>query len=456
MGDEGTYRAGEELAIGGLGEAAGETTSTFSRLPGDYPIRAWFGSHRPFVLEFSFFLGSVVALQGSRFLFTLGVASGLRPADFTAWAQFVTLVGYAPAILLGIGNGLNRLLPILVGQGASDEADEVEATTWGAVVSVGVVAVALTAVLAAARASTWLTMAMLAGAAMTVYQIQQFTMRSRLLFNRASAQQAGWACIMVASLGLLVVGAHASLASVLWIWTAGSLGSLAIGWALRRPVVRRPSGPRALSLLAMGFPIMLSGLLGNLFYTADRWVAAGRLEPAAAGSYALASLMASAVFLMPSVIAQQLYPRLGMLFGRNPCGATLLAAAHRQSLAAAGASLIAAMGVAAFAAVVLPALLPQYGTAVAPAVILSVGIVALAAGTGYSNLLLVIGAQWLYLGVQAVCFAVALGLMWIGCGIGGGVGLAFGFAMGQLLLTAALAVSARTRLSWRSQPLRWA
>ena len=63
--------------------------------------------HRARLIEFGLFFGSVVALQGGRFAFTLLVAAGLQPVDFTNWAQFVTFVGYAPAMLLGSGNGMN-------------------------------------------------------------------------------------------------------------------------------------------------------------------------------------------------------------------------------------------------------------------------------------------------------------------------------------------------------------
>jgi O-antigen/teichoic acid export membrane protein len=411
-------------------------------------VRAWLRVDRAGIVEFSFFLGSVLALQGSRFLFTLLVAAGLQPSEFIAWAQFVTFVGYAPAILLGVGNGMNRLVPILVGRGERAEAERAESATWSMVGVVVVASLALSAVLAWADISSWLVAAVLAGCAMTVYQVQQFAMRSRLLFNRASAQQWGWACIV--GIGALVLlRSDRSLESVLWIWTAGALAAIAIGYALRRAVVMRPSPARTWRLMSMGFPIMLSGLLGNLFYTADRWIASGRLDPSAAGSYGLASLIASAIFLVPSVIAQQQYPRLAMLYGGDASAARLRDAARHQSLAAVTASVVTALGVAAFSLLIIPTILPAYSAAAVPAVILSFGIAALAGGTGYGNLLIVVGALWSYLAIQVVCFAIALVLMWVGSGLGGGIGLAIGFAVGQAILVTALIISARILVARR-------
>jgi O-antigen/teichoic acid export membrane protein len=400
----------------------------------------WQRVDRARIVEFSLFLGSVLALQGTRFLFTLLVAAGLRPSDFTAWAQFVTFVGYAPAILLGVGNGMNRMVPILVGRGERAEAEQAESATWWMVGVVVVASLALTALAAWAGMSSWLVAAVLAGCAMTVYQVQQFAMRSRLRFNRASAQQSGWACLVGVG-ALVLLRSDRSLESVLWIFTAGVLAAIAVGYALRRPIVMRPSPARTWRLMSMGFPIMLAGLLGSLFYTADRWVASARLEPSAAGAYGLASLIAAAVFLVPSVISQQQYPRLAMLYGGDASAAQLRAAARRQSLVAVAASAITALGVAAFSLLIVPRLLPAYGAATVPAVILSFGIAALAGSIGHANLLVVIGALWAYLAIQVSCFAIAVLLMWLGCGLGGGVGLAIGFAAGQVIMTTVLIIA---------------
>lgn len=398
------------------------------------------------ILEFVFFLGSVVALQASRFLFTLLVAGGLRPAEFTSWAQFVTFVGYAPTLLFGVANGMNRVIPIHIGRGEAAEAAEAEGATWSMVATMTVASLALSALLAWAAVSAWLAAAILAGAAVTVYQVQQFAMRSRLQFNSASTQQWGWTFIIGLG-GVVLLLSDRSLGSVFGIWTAGAALAIVIGFVLRRPVVTRPSASRTWRLLTMGFPIMLSGLLGNLFFTADRWAAVARLEPSAAGSYGLASLVASAAFLVPTVIAQQQYPRLAMLYGAGAGAAELMSAARRQSLVAAGASLATGIGITAFTFLIVPSVLPAYDAVAIPAAVLSFGIAALAGGTGYGNLLIVVGAMWAYLGILASCFVIAVPLMLLGSELGGGVGLALGVAGGQAILMVVLITSARKILA---------
>ena len=109
------------------------------------------------------------------------------------------------------------------------------------------------------------------------------------------------------------------------IWTASVL--LAVGIRIHRASPQCPgsSVSRAIRVTRMGFPIMLVGLLGSLYYTADRWIAAGSLTAADAGSYGLASLVASAAFLVPMVIAQQQYPRLANLYGKGVGSVVLIA-----------------------------------------------------------------------------------------------------------------------------------
>ena len=84
-----------------------------------------------------------------------------------------------------------------------------------------------------------------------------------------------------------------------------------------------------------------------------------------------------------------------------------------------------------------------------PAVILSFGIISLALATGYANLLVVVGALWWYLGIQAVSIAAALALMVAGAYLGGGAGLAVGAAAGQAGLMMAVLVASR-RVSRRA------
>ena len=194
--------------------------------------------HRARLIEFSLFFGSVVALQGGRFVFTLVVAAGLRPADFTDWAQFVTFVGYAPAMLLGAGNGMNGLVPILIGRGDAEQANEVEGSTWLAALAATSAALVLAVALTVAHASAWLIGALIAGSVVAIYQVQQFGMRSRLQFNIASLQQMSWAMLIMAGCALQWLLVGRSLDQAMAIWTASALLAVVVGFAVRWPSVQ--------------------------------------------------------------------------------------------------------------------------------------------------------------------------------------------------------------------------
>jgi hypothetical protein len=106
---------------------------------------------------------------------------------------------------------------------------------------------------------------------------------------------------------------------------------------------------------------------------------------------------------------------------------------------------VAAGGIAVFA-VVIPSLLPAYGAAVAPTIILCLGLVAMAGATGYANAMVVVGALWHYLAVQGGCLAVAIVLMALGASTAGGTGLAIGAAAGQVLMLLGVGIAGRSTL----------
>ena len=385
------------------------------------------------LVEFAVLFGSVVSLQGARFLFTLLVAAEVGPAEFLVWTQFATLVSYAPVMILGAGNGMNRVVPILVGSGEEAEADRVEASTWFVAGIAVAICLGLAVVLAWPAESALAALIVVSCGAVTVYQLEQFGMRSHLAFLRSGAHQWGWALSVIVGC-VAYLASDRSLPTGLMIWTATALAAVALGFLLRSPKLGPTSPSRMASVVKMGFPLMLAGLLGTLFYTADRWIASLTLEPDVAGVYGLASLMAAVVFLVPMVVAQQQYPRLAQAYGAGASADTLRGAARRQSLVAAGASLFASIGVAVAAVGIVPVVLPAYAAVAGPAVILSVGMVALGGSTGFGNLLIVIGARWTYLAILCASFAALVVLMLVGSLVGGVIGLAVGVGIGQLVM----------------------
>jgi O-antigen/teichoic acid export membrane protein len=181
-------------------------------------------------------------------------------------------------------------------------------------------------------------------------------------------------------------------------------------------------------LAVVGVPIMLAGLVFSVFVTMDRWMAIALLGFERAAPYALASLIATAMLVVPTVVSQQTYPRMAIARGRGASSEELFAMAHHQGLIA--ASIVAPIGVAlvVFGWLGIPALLPAYIDAGPAVVVLSFGFVTLAFMTGYGNYLNVVGAQWQYLGAQVTAAGIAVIFILVGGLTLGLTGIAVGMA----------------------------
>lgn len=396
--------------------------------------------------EFLWFGGSTIVYQGSRFAFSLAAARSLNAADFTAWALVVALLAYAPAVLLGVSNGMSRELPILSGRGELRSMDRVLSATWVATgialaalaVIAGVVALALPAV-----GTEVALVALLAGGTI-VFGIQQFVLRSRLRFDAASLQLAVFGAAAIAVAVLLAFSADAGLAFAATLYGVPLMAGIATGIAVERPAISLPaSAAVAMRLAGIGFPIMLAGLVFSLFVTLDRWTAALLLGAERAAPYTLASLLAAALLVVPTVVSQQTYPRMAVARGEGADAVALRAMARQQGVRAGGLVLPIAAAVVGFAFIGIPAWLPAYRDATGAVVALSIGFAALAAFTGYGNYLNVVGAQWRYLAAQVAGVVAAVPLMVAGGASFGLTGIGIAMAASHVLYGALLFMVAR-------------
>ena len=400
--------------------------------------------------EFTVFAASVATLQGARFLYSLAVASVVSLSDFALWALLAALITYAPALMLGVVNGMAREVPILLGASRGEEATTDEVATWWSGVAailiiavVGVIGVAAQLVEPAPAAAVAFALA-----AAVLFQIQQFVFRSRLAFGSASLQQGIMGVgLLVMSVALITVGAATFVVAATWYATVQAV-AVAAGLLLSRPAAGRFSPGAVRRLVAIGFPIMLVGVLFSVFITADRWVATTVLGPAGAAPYALASVIGSALLVLPSVISQHTYPRMAVMLGQSNDPGRAFEMASRQNRFALLATIPVAAIVALGAVALIPPLFPEYSGAVAPTIVLCAGLVALSAFSGYGNFLNVMDEQWTYLRVQAVSLAGALVAMVVGALALGLIGIGLGAAgaylvYGILLARAAAAVRRR-------------
>jgi O-antigen/teichoic acid export membrane protein len=399
--------------------------------------------------EFALFAVSVAIFQGSRLLLNMVGAAELSASDFNTWVLVLTALGYAPFLLVGITNGMNRVIPVLLGKNLGAEAERAEQAAW--VVVLWVAGTLLVAGLFSALANSILAFALLAASLTIAYQAQQFGLRSRFLFNRASAQQLIGGIALIVCAGLLWLHGSAAFSLLMGLYII-ALGFVVVsGAVLRRPVLPKHDRRLLAEMITTGFPMMLIGLVFSFLITADRWIATVALGPRGAAPYALASLVASVGLLIPNIVAQQVYPRMARAFGRNESASGLLRMASQQGVAAAGLTVPAAFAVVFFMAVVIPRVVPQYDVAALPASIIALGLVPLALFTGYGNFLNVVGAYWAYLRIQMLALVLALILMWIGVQLLALPGLALGLSLslltyGLMVRATAIAVSHQDRI----------
>jgi O-antigen/teichoic acid export membrane protein len=394
--------------------------------------------------EFSLLAGSVAALQASRFAYSLLVADGVPRADFALWALLAALVGYAPAFLLGVLNGMARELPILTGSSRPRDAESAEAATWWTGLGVIVGLVAGGGVVAAfSREPAPVLASTLALGAAVVFQIQQFTLRSTLRFNRSGAQQLTLAVAIGVAGAYVATNPDPSFTTAAVAFAVSQIVAVAIGFLLRAPATGRFKQPMFRRLLKVGVPIMLVGILFSFLVTADRWIATVVFGPAEAAPYALASIIGSAMLILPGVLAQQTYPRMAIAFGETGDPRIAFRMARRQNRIAILLAVPAVLAVGLGLIVLIPRLLPEYVDAVIPSMLLLLGLLALSAFAGWGNFLNVIGAQWEYLRMQALGLVIAIVLMLVGAGTAGLAGIALGASVAYLAYGVLLEVAAR-------------
>ena len=401
--------------------------------------------------EIGLFGASTIAYQGARFIFSIAAATVLAPADFTGWAMALALLVYAPALLFGINNGMAREVPMATGAGLSEVADravEVTSAVTGLVVALVMLGSLIVAALAPGSSVNVIAVAVLVSGTL-VYGVQQFILRSRLRFGAASLQQGTFGALMLVAAILLVSRGTAGFAAAVTLYGGPLVAAIIIGFILdRRPLSFRLDSGDARRLASVGLPIMLAGLVFSVLVTLDRWIAVNLLGPEQAAPYALASLMAAAMLVAPTVVSQQTYPRMAIALGRGVGPVELLAMARSQGVLAAALVAPVAIALSGFAILGVPLILPQYEAAIPSVVLLSGGFIVLGYLTGYGNYLNVVGAQWRYLQAQLAGIAIALVLTLAGGMAFGLSGIAAGMALSHIAYGGLLrAVATRTGIS---------
>jgi O-antigen/teichoic acid export membrane protein len=387
---------------------------------------------RPMFREFVGFGGSTFLLQASRVGSGLIVAAMLGPVTWGTWYVLNLVIAYGSLTHLGALNGMNREVPSALGRGDEASATAVRRNALGlTLVGTGTASILLLAYAATAPSVVGvadMTLMLILLWATQAYSFVSTSLKSTTHFNALSKLQAMSSALYplltivgAAVYGLpgFIVGQVLVFAAVCLIAWRGSSVEFSARFDLRH--VR--------SLVRIGFPIMLVGLVYALFTTVDRWVVMAFLGTEALGHYSLAIMAFGAVGLLPQVVAQQYYPRVAHAWAAHgDTGELRLLATRIRNM-----TLLTSVPVTAILVLVLPpavlAFLPAYSPGV-PALLITIFVPIVGAfGQGYGGVLHMLDRQvWLLFAIvaaAAVNLAVSVALI-------GAYGLA-GVAMGSLI-----------------------
>jgi O-antigen/teichoic acid export membrane protein len=389
----------------------------------------------------------IATYQAARLVVNIAAAGVLGPSVFGQWVLLTLILQYASFATLGLPNAAGREVPVRLGADRPNDAALVEDVTLGGTLVAALTGASLAIIVVLAMMDTSdpdrFVIALLLGLAVAsqqVYLLMQVFFRSRFAF-RAVAGQMGLAgvVVLVSGLTLLPLGVAGLSASVV----LGHATALLAGARLlpRRP---RPRWDPAESrrLISIGFPIMLAGFAFILLTTADRWLVLAFLGREAVGVYGLVGMMVSGLLLVASVAGQQYFPRMAFAFGAGEGGHELASIARSQGRVTAVAMAAIALPTVAGAWIAVTYLLPAYHEALIPLTIMSAGILAYAASSGFGNLLNVVGHHREYLTLQLL--AVAVDVILVACALAVG-GRLLGVAVATALTFGAYAYALRRR-----------
>ena len=233
------------------------------------------------------------------------------------------VLGYTRFLQLGIFNGLNRELPYYVGKGDRERVNELAAAAQACAIAVGgLVGLALLGVAAwyavhgqLERASGWAANAVLGAVFFYGSMYLQATYRTAHDFARLSLANviqnslALVLVVLVAVLGFQGLCLRATLAAVVSLAVLHYWRPIRVGpkWNFRH----------LKHLCLIGLPIFGVGELYLYWSTLEGTLVLKYLGTTGMGLYAMVVVAGSAIELVPTAVAQVLYPRMAQEFGRT-------------------------------------------------------------------------------------------------------------------------------------------
>jgi O-antigen/teichoic acid export membrane protein len=414
------------------------------------------------VAGYSAMRASTEALVGLRGIL---LATLLGPAAFGSWALLRLATKYASLAALAVSRGLEVEL-LHTSRDAADARSRASGAALGFMLAVsGVLAsLALVAATLVESPTNSLVLQGFAAAVLAeaVYGYALVSTRVRATLRRYALLETGTAALhLVLGVALArmfgLAGAFAALAL-----SASTGAAVASRWVEMRP---RFDSDAVRGMLAVGLPVALTGVVGILLQTADRWVVAAWFGQELLGYYAFGGALASAGVALALAVRTVVFPEV---YGEaKHAGAATALRRHLERSVIPFATLVPPV-LGAIGACVGPAvelIAPQYAPAIPPARLFllsgaALGLVNLAAvgavAGGRQSLLPMYAAGALAVSLALAAIALALGMSLEGAAAASLTGHAV-FAAAVLRLNAILSgVRQPERLVVRAlRPLVW-
>ena len=243
----------------------------------------------------------------------------LSPAQLGIWNLMNVVVGYGGNAHLGILHGMNKLIPVLRGQGELAEVEKVkDSAFWvNAFLITGCLVFVWMASCAVPSAySTSLRITALIVFLLGIFSYYFSLLRADNRFKLVSIGVGGLSILStIFVLGLAWLCADRLSGALIGVAVAYGLVILFWSIASRYHFPFHIAGRAVRRSFVVGIPLIVLGIIDSFFISIDRWVIAAYMGTTVLGYYALGIMASNLIGMVPGSIASVLYPKMLERFG---------------------------------------------------------------------------------------------------------------------------------------------
>lgn len=383
-----------------------------------------------FYKEFTIFSASTIIFQVSRVFVELTVAKIVGPSIWGIWYLLNLIIAYRGIVNCGVDNGMNRQIPILMGQARKQEAILIQNISYSFTLFSSVLVCIVLIIIGLFNYDKEWSKAIIFLAplfwANQMYYLFSMSLKAIRLFSVLSKMQLlfvlcyvflGIPLAYIYELNGFIIGYTISMTiSFLLIY---KVSPIKYSFNLERSKLK--------DLIIIGFPIMAVGISYTLFNTVDRWIIGIMLGSKELGLYSLSIIIFGGLILLPGVISQQIYPRMAFDWGKSKSIVVLKKWTKRQTKYVSFITIPLVICCYLIIPYFVNLFLPEYKGGIAPSRIIIFGALFLPLSAGWGNVLNIIDKQKYYLIVIIISIIINLILDYLFITNGYGIqGVAFG------------------------------